>query len=219
MVILHVPDLHIPFHNQGALKFVCKLRDKYKPHKIIFGGDVFDQYSMSRYAKDPDALSASKEFELASKEIKKWIKEFPRVNITTGNHDIRLMKRLGEIGIPFELIGMKYNELWGLPNTWYWHEQIEENNIIFMHGSKTGPCAHIETAKAFRQNTVICHTHANAGVHWLTGPKDSIFAVNSGCLIDGDSMAFNYAKDMYQKPVLGATVITGNQPQFIHFEE
>lgn len=216
--ILHIPDLHIPFHHKKALSFVARVRDKYKCDKVILGGDVFDQYSMSRYGKDADALTTREEFERAKYEIQRWVKVFPKVEITTGNHDIRLIKRLSEVGIPANLLMKTFNEIWELPKTWTWHDQIIKDDIVFIHGVKSGMYAHINTARDYRKSTVICHTHSSLGVHHLTGPSDSIFAMNTGCLIDDKTYAFAYATDFTSRPVLGCGVITNGVPQVIRME-
>lgn len=218
MNILHIPDLHIPFHHKNALRFVCRVRDKYDINKVILGGDVFDQYTMSRYGKDPDSLTANQEFDLAKKEVKRWVKEFPDVDITIGNHDIRLHKRLYEIGIPSKLLYKTFNELWDLPNSWKWKNEIIYNNIMFIHGVKTGPNAHILTAKDYRQSVVMCHTHSTLGVSFLSGPNDTIFAMNSGCLIDDKSLAFRYAKEFTTRPTLGCGIILNGTPHVLRME-
>jgi len=43
----------------------------------------------------------------------------------------------------------------------------------------------------------------------------SRFAVNSGCLIDNKSYAFNYGKDYIAKPVISCCVIANNVPILI----
>ena len=215
MNILHIPDLHIPYQHKNALRFACRIRDKYKINKVIFGGDVFDQYSMSRYGKDPDALTANKEFDLAKKEVTRWVHEFPVADITTGNHDIRLHKRLVEIGIPPKLLIKTFNGLWDLPDTWKWGFDKEVDNIRFIHGVKSGQNAHYLTAKDYRQSVVLCHTHSTLGINHMAGPRDSIFAMNTGCLIDDKSLAFSYAKDFTSRPVLGCGVIINGEPHVI----
>lgn len=218
MNILHIPDTHIPFQHKNALKAVCKIRDKYRIDRVVFGGDVFDQYSLSRYSKDPDALTTTQEFDAAKKEIIKWVKEFPVAQITIGNHELRIIKRLSDVGIPQNLLIKSFNDLWDIPKTWKWDHEVFLDGITFIHGVKTGPNAHILTARDYRTSTVICHTHSTLGVNWMTGPSDSIFAMNTGCLIDERSMAFKYASEMTSRPVLGCGVILDGNPNVIRIE-
>lgn len=218
MNILCIPDTHIPFQHKNALKFTCKVRDKYKIDRVVFMGDLTDQYSLSRYAKDPDALTTTHEFDLSKKEISRWIKEFPKAQVVIGNHESRIVKRLADVGIPSNLLFKTFNELWDIPKTWVWDHEVFLDGITFIHGVKSGPNAHILTAKDYRTSTVVAHTHSTLAVNWMSGPTDSIFAMNSGCLIDERAMAFKYASEMTSRPVLGCGVIIDGNPIVIKME-
>jgi hypothetical protein len=213
--VLYIPDLHIPFEHRDALRFVCKVRDKYKCDTIIQGGDLFDNYAWSRYIKDPDSLTPRREFNISKARIKYWVKEFPVMTITTGNHCIRLMKKLKEVGIPADMIKQSFNDLWGVPDTWKWVDRYKFDGILYIHGAKSGEYAHVNNAKDMRCNTISCHTHSSGGIHFLANYEKNIFGMNGGCLVNDKTYAFYYANEFTRRPVLGCGVVIDGYPQFI----
>ena len=213
--ILYIPDLHQPFTHKNALNFVKEVRDEFECETIVFGGDVFDQYSLSSYSKDPDHLTTRNEYDDARRNIKAWVKAFPVAKCIYGNHEKRLFKRLYDANIPFDLLNQTYNNIWGIPNTWEWAERHVIDNIVFLHGMREGEYAHVNTAKDLRRSLVMCHTHASAGVHYLASFDNTIFAMNAGCLIDDSSYAFAYAKEFTRRPVLGCGVVVDGIPKFV----
>lgn len=211
--ILVIPDLHIPFEHKNALRFVSDLKSQYHCTKTIQIGDIVDQYGFSRYPRDPDSVTTRDEVVESRSKIQEWASEFPELIITTGNHCKRIHKRLYEIGIPHDLVLKTVSEIYDMPKKWKWVSEHEENNIMFIHGSKSGPYAHINTAKDFRQSVVIGHTHSTLAVDYMSGFNDRIFGANTGCLIDQNEYAFFYARELTRRPVLGAMVlINGTLP-------
>jgi hypothetical protein len=213
--VLHIPDLHSPFIHKHALKFVKKVYKDYGCDTVIFGGDVFDQYSWSRYPTDPNVLTGRQEFKRAKRQIASWVDVFPEVTITTGNHDLRFFKRLKESRIPEEMVVHNFNEIWGLPDTWNWVNQYKIDNVIYMHGARSGENAHVTNAKDNRCSTVSCHTHSTGGVEYMANRENQIFAMNTGCLVNDREVGFAYANDLTRRPVLGCGVILDGFPVFV----
>lgn len=213
--VLVIPDLHIPFEHKRALDFCCRVRDKFKCDTYVQEGDLFDQYSMSRYPKDPDAMNAKDEFNLSKTRVSRWIKEFPKMVITTGNHCVRILKRIRDAGIPPSMLVKTFNTLWGLPDSWKFINRYVVDGVTYIHGAKSGEYAHANTARDERSNIVIAHTHSTGGVHWTANYKSAMFGMNVGCLIDETTYAFFYANEMTRRPVLGCGVIIDGFPTFI----
>lgn len=212
-----IPDLHLPFNHKNALEFLTEVSNRFKCNTTIILGDIFDQYTMSRYAKDPEANNVKVEFTQAKNEVKKFIKKFPNAVCLFGNHDVRIMKRLREANIPPNMIIPTFNQLYDLPKTWSWTNRVKKNEVVYLHGSKTGPYAHFNTAKEFRCSTVIGHTHSTGAVQYSSSFEDTIFGMNAGCLIDDTTYAFYYANEMANRPVLGCGVVLddGKLPIFV----
>jgi len=213
--VLCIPDLHSPFIHKRALKFCRTINEEYSCDRVVIVGDLFDQYCFSRYAKDPDSLSPRSEIEKAKRQIHSWVEAFPSVDITYGNHDMRLFKRLRESNIPPDMFVKSYNKIFGLPDTWRWSDKITVDRVLYMHGSKAGEYSHVNIAKDLRRSVVSGHTHSSGGVHYISSYDDTIFGMNVGCLIDSNCYAFAYASEMTRQPVLGAGVIIDGFPTFI----
>lgn len=205
--ILVIPDLHIPFEHEEALRFCSDLKKEFCCSTVIQLGDITDQYCFSRYARDPDSLSTRDEVASAQIKIGEWADEFPELHITKGNHCARLSKRLYEIGIPSDIVLNTLNNIFGMPDTWKWYNELKINNILYMHGHKAGELAHLNTAKGYRMSTVIGHSHSTLAVQYTQGHNDKIFGVNAGCLIDQNKYSFFYAKELMSRPMLGAVVM------------
>jgi hypothetical protein len=215
MNVLHIPDLHSPFIHKYALQFVKDIYHQYHCDTVVFGGDIFDNYSWSKYPTDPNKLTGRSEFQRAKRQIKGWVEAFPVAKITTGNHDVRLFKRLKEARVPENMVISNFNELWNLPNTWQWSDRVTIDGIIYMHGSRSGESAHTNNAKDNRRSTVSCHTHSTAGIAYMANTNDTIFGMNTGCLVNDKEIGFAYANELTRRPVLGCGVILDGFPIII----
>ena len=127
---------------------------------------------------------------------------------------MRINKKLTEGGIPKEFI-KSFNDIWDLPNTWKWGYEFNINNHIYMHGNRDGIYSHVNIARDIRKSVITGHTHTSGGVHFMSSPTDTIFALNVGCLVDADKYAFNYCLEQSRKHVLGCGVILKDHPIFI----
>lgn len=212
--VLAISDLHIPFENEHALEFVKDIYKKYDCNRVVFMGDVFDVYSLSRYTKSPSSMNVIDEFKESKEKIKHWIKVFPDADCLLGNHEIRINKKLSEGGIPREFV-KSFNELFGLPYTWNWHNEIEINGATYLHGDRSGQLSHISLCKDMRKSIICAHTHFSAGIQYFTNSDSTIFALNCGCMINFNTYAFSYASSQAKKPVLGTGVVLGDLPIFI----
>jgi predicted phosphodiesterase len=212
--VLAVSDLHIPFEHKDAFKFIKHNYNEYDCNEIVFMGDMFDVYSISRYTKSPDSLNVSDEFKRAKDSVKTWVKEFPKAKCLIGNHEARINKRLTENGIPREFI-KSFNELFGLPKEWIWGHEFIINDVHYLHGNRDGIYSHVNIARDMRRSVVTGHTHTSGGIHYLSNYADCIFALNVGCLIDQTTYAFNYSAEQSRKAVLGSGIVINNIPHFI----
>jgi hypothetical protein len=213
--ILHIPDLHSPFIHKRALKFVKEVYNKYNCNEVVFGGDVFDLYSWSRYPTDTNTLTGRVEFQRAKRQISSWVDAFPIATITIGNHDLRLLKRLRESRIPPEMVITNFCDIWNLPNTWNWVDSYKKDGVVYIHGARSGENAHVSNAKDYRCSVVSCHTHSTAGVEFMSNRENTIFAMNTGCLVNDREVGFAYANELTRRPVLGCGVILDGFPVFI----
>jgi predicted phosphodiesterase len=213
--VLVIPDLHVPFHHQDALKFLAAVKKKFKPTEVINLGDFEDWHSINMHDHDPDGLSAGAELQKLREEAKPFFKLFPKMKICTSNHGSLPLRRAYKFGLPKELI-KSYKDILKAPKGWQWADEFEIDGIIYEHGeSFTGQQGAIKSANANMQSTVIGHIHAFAGIQYSANQKHLIFGFNVGCLINNSSYAFAYGKKFKAKPILGCGIIENGIPTFI----
>lgn len=221
---LIIPDLHAPFGHQRALEFCKSLQDEFKISKsnIICLGDFEDQYNFGKWPKSPDRKhTIIQEIEHTKDEIKKWAKAFPNMRMCTSNHGSRIAKRAFDAELPSQLL-RNYEEIFAYPKGWELRENFiicaSKHEFVAQHGEGfSGARGHIDAALANGLSTVIGHLHSFAGVSHIKTQHQELWAVNSGCLIDQESYAFEYSKHSKFKATIGATVILdgGRWPVFV----
>jgi predicted phosphodiesterase len=209
--ILAIPDLHCPFNHPDAIQFLRHVRDSVKPDRVVCLGDEIDAAAWLRYDKDPQGMSPTDELRRARETLARLNDLFPRLMVCESNHTIRPWKKAAAAGLTDDFLVSPGVAL-GCPD-WEWRPRWEIDGMVFMHGEGfSGPTAHVNAARQNRKSTVIGHIHAHAGVNYLTGYYDSIFAVNAGCLINPRSRAFDYGKHLLNRPWLGCAVIDNGTP-------
>lgn len=210
--VLVIGDTHEPFTKEGYLAFCRKIQEEYDCGTVVHIGDLVDNHAVSYHEKDPDGLSAGREFSEALARCKRWYYTFPNVKICIGNHDALPFRKAFTAGLPKTWL-KSYQELLQSPSTWEWNFKHIINGIIFQHGTGlSGEMAAINTARENRQSTVIGHLHTVCNTRYLASYKDLIFGVTVGCGIDHEKYAFAYGKENSRKPVIACAVIVNGIP-------
>jgi hypothetical protein len=118
------------------------------------------------------------------------------MRLAVSNHGQRWAKRAFEAEIPSVLM-RAYQEVIEAPRRWVWKDEWVFANLKFpmrmIHGcGYSGPNAARNAALDSRMNTIIGHVHSHAGVSYINqmGFGQTIWAMNVGCLIDSESLAF-----------------------------
>lgn len=206
MNILVVGDLHAPFTHPDYLRFCKKLRRKYRTKHTVFIGDIVDNHALGFYTHDPNGMSAGNETVEARKEVQKWYKIFPYVDVCIGNHDARGSRVAEKAGLPQDYLG-SYSKVWDTP-TWNWAFEHHWDDVAYIHGTgMSGKDIAINCAIQRRESVVLGHTHSYAGIKWHFNYNSAIFGMNVGCGLDDRAYAFAYAKDNVVKSCLGAGVV------------
>lgn len=218
-VKLAISDLQIPFQHRDALDFVIHVKKTfYKPGDVltvINEGDEVDQHTLSKYAADPNGRSAGDELHEAKIELKPWFAEFPVMLICESNHTYRGYKKGFEAGIPSEFF-RTLNEVYEAPPRWKWKDRWVIDDVVYEHGENvSGPTAALNAAIHNRMSTVIGHQHSHGGVVHSGSFHNTIWGLNTGCLIDVDKYAFKYGNKIRRKPTLGMGVIFNGIPIFV----
>lgn len=215
-----ISDLQVPFEHRDALDFCRHVRKIYVPKDykltVVNMGDEVDQRTLSlKHLPSGDGMSGSDELEEAKHRLRDWYREFPRTYVCQSNHTWRAYKKASSVGIPSDFM-RSIAEIYGAPPGWKWAERWFFNDICFEHGEfVSGQLAAIRAAQDNRMNTVIGHQHSNGGVLHKGSINGTLWGLNTGCLIDVESYAFNYGRALRNKPTLGTGIIVNGIPHFV----
>lgn len=218
--VLIIPDAHAPWVNWKALQQAYRWRLKHKPDLVICLGDLTDQKIWSRWPKDVDDASPSDEFIQAEKVLKKLHKMFPKMTILRGNHDVRILNRAIEAGIPGQMF-KDVDDVFAYPG-WTWVPQNEKfiintqrGKVLFVHGDEQGGTAAAKS-RALGMSLIQGHTH-KASITYTTVMKGTIFGAEMGCIMDVDSKAAKYAAPNPLGASVGFGVLKWGVPYFVDF--
>lgn len=214
--ILVIPDQHAPYQHPDALEFLAAVAAKYKPDTVVNLGDETDMHAMSYHDSDPNLDSAGMELEKAREFLGKMEHMFPRMLICHSNHGSMLHRKAKTHGIPADMLKSYRDVLFpkGGGQGWEWDflHRLELPNgemVQFQHQASGDILA---AAAHERCNLVLGHLHGKFCIDYAASRAALYWAVQSGCLIDGKSLAFAYGENHKHKPIVGATVIVDSLP-------
>jgi predicted phosphodiesterase len=209
--VLVIGDIHEPACHVGYRKFCQDLYDSWGCNRVLFIGDIIDHHCISFHQKDVDADGVVKESEMAHKGVRKWNKAFPKAEVMIGNHDERVFRLGASVNIPARFI-KDYDIVWDTPK-WQWKHETTIDRVHYIHGTGfTGKTPALNCAASSMVSTVMGHCHSVGGVHWLCGPDQSVFGMDTGCGVEISHPAMAYGKHMVKKPVLSAGVVIDGVP-------
>jgi len=213
--VVVISDLQIPYEHPDALPFIQLVVEQVGATQIVCIGDEVDQHAISRFDPDPDAYSGGDELAVSIRRLKKWYDAFPEVKVAQSNHTRRIYNKAFHAGIPESYI-RSIDEWLDAPPGWTWHDYFDIDGVRYEHGdAQGGMYAARNLAQRNRQSTVIGHHHSHGGVLYIANNTETIFGLNVGCLIDGQSRAFAYGKNSAFKPTLGCGIVIEGVPFFI----
>lgn len=199
--VLIISDIHLPHAHQDWYHFLSEIKNQYKPELIINVGDEIDGHSISFHDSDQELFSASKELEYAIEEIQHLKQLFPKMYLCESNHGSLIFRRMKHHGLPLRHL-KSLQELYNTPQ-WSWHHEIiletHIGNTLIVHG-KTG--AYHKLAMSQGCNAVQGHFHQRSEVTWSRSSTNNIFNMFVGCLINEQSLAFAYGKNIAKKPII-----------------
>ena len=205
--VLVISDLHLPYHHAKSFNHCRRIRDKYNCSTIIDIGDMFDLQVINFHEKDPDKYDMTTELDMTQREARRWSKEFPVMYHIYGNHSSLLYRQAKSHGLSSRMV-KSLNEMFDLPDTWYWADEWEKDDVRYVHGqSKSGKYAYVDYARDNMQSTVTGHSHTTAGTHWIASNSKLVYGFGVGCLVDRHSYGMAYARDFPKKPILGVGVV------------
>lgn len=211
-----ISDTHYPFSKKGHLNWIYEIFNQFQVNRIVHIGDLVDgsAWNMHEDTRDADMVSGGKEAELAQMDINKLFKLFPQGDLMMGNHDQLISRRMLKHSIPKKFY-KTFAEAWDFPKGWSTHDYLEIDNVLYLHGTgKSGHNAAVAFMQDYRQSVVIGHTHSSGGVNYRASYKELCFALNVGCLISVQNLAFQYGKNFSKKPTLGCGIVVDGKHGF-----
>jgi predicted phosphodiesterase len=209
--VLVIGDTHAPAMHRDYIKFLNKVRKKWKTTQVVHIGDVLDHHCCSFHDKHPENPGASMESKLAQKQIDKLYSEFPKATVCIGNHDARIHRLNASVGIP-SLYLKEFNGLYAT-HGWDWVNSTTIDGVYYYHGEGAGGRHPSFSAAKMRMESVVCgHYHSSAGIWWQAGPTTKVFGMNVGCGVDRSHWAMAYGGAFLKKPILSCGVVIDGSP-------
>jgi predicted phosphodiesterase len=209
-----ISDTHFPFHNKKAYAKMLKLIKDEQPDVVIQIGDLLDQYVFSKYTKrvkitpHDDVVLGLQVARQMWADIQKTVKNVKCYQIL-GNHDVRLMKRIGEC-LPELAEIYNLETLYNFPGVKVMksdREHLELDGIIYCHGHLNKSIDH---AKHFNKPTVHGHRHRP-----IIETEGSLWSMDVGFLADIDSIPLSYTPSTISKWRLAVGIVQNNMPRLI----
>lgn len=209
--VLVIGDLHEPFTLDGYLEHCLKVKDDFNCNEILFIGDLVDNHAVSYHEHDPSGKSPFDEYLLAIDNLQEWYKAFPVAKVCIGNHDELPLRRVFSTGLPKFWI-KSLEQILQAPKEYEFGLHHVIDDVFYTHGTGlSGDGAAMKIADKNRQSAVIGHLHSISNIKYSASYKDIIFGMTVGCGIDYKQYAFNYGRDMPNKPIISCAVVIGGK--------
>jgi len=220
--ILMFNDLHAPAMHKDAIKFLKAVDKEYGPFdKVVCNGDLFDFHACAQWDRNRFLPDSPFEIEEAIKAIQPLFKLFPKVDMTWGNHDLRVMKKAAKEGISTRFLkGLL--EAVGAPKGWnlekYYNVPTKAGTIKFIHDLGCRNVKKVISVKGM--NVAQGHLHTMFEIQYVANEHALNWGVTGGCLIDHSHPAYDYSRtssgtERLFKPVIGCTIIIDGIPHLI----
>lgn len=211
--VLLISDLHIPYHHQDALAFLGHLKEKYNPTRVICLGDELDKHALSYHDSDPDLPSAGDELRKSLPVVAELHKMFPKMDIIESNHGSLVWRKAKTFGIPKHYI-KGYNDVLGVGDGWKWSFDLTitlpNGQKCYIHHGKTSNV--IKLSQQMGMCAIQGHFHESFKIDYWGNPNGLFWAMQAGCLIDDDALAFSYNNVNIKRPVIGTGLIIDSIP-------
>lgn len=207
--------MHIPYQHKDAIKFLVAIKKLYKPDLVVSVGDLGDFHNVSFHKSDPRLPNANDELLALQQYARELEKHFPDMFITLGNHDQLPARRLFDQGLPDSFL-KPYNDLYGVGKGWKFIDELvikDKEEILYVaHGIvKDGR----KLAAQRGVHVVQGHYHTECRIDYVSNPRNLLWSMQVGCLIDKQALAFAYDKLNLNRPILAAGLSIEGQPHII----
>lgn len=212
--VLIIGDTHVPYHHPDSWDWLKAIKKKYlnKKSLILHIGDEVDGASISFHEKDPDLkFSPSSELEACIDILHQkggLYDLFPRLFLCHSNHGSLVYRRAKYAGLPAHVI-KDYADILKVKG-WEWHEDFlldTKKGPVYVHHGRS---SNIGKVVASSQSSCIAgHYHGLHKIEWFRGISSNRFGIQTGCLVDSGSRAFDYGRLSTTKPIIGSALLKG----------
>ncbi|RTL05269.1 phosphoesterase [Candidatus Dependentiae bacterium] len=219
-LVICISDFHSPYGSEDAVKFLDAIKSKYwkkaKNPIVVNTGDELDYHSISFHGADPALMSPSDELESAIKKLSPLYEIFPKMLLCESNHGSLVYRKQKFHGLPRSVF-KSYREILGAPRGWKWADdwtlKIGREDYCYFHHSKSAEV--LKTSQSMGMSCVSGHLHEKFSLSYWANPNNLYFAMQIGCLIDNESLAFAYNKVNLKRPIIGTGIIVDGSPLLI----
>ena len=213
--IFVISDLHAPYSHPDSLDFIHKIKKKYSPDCVVNIGDELDFSASSYHESSTELYNPSKELEEGKRILKKLEKIFPSMHLLHSNHGSMAFRKANTAGIAKNLL-KPYHEMLEVSKKWIWHDTLTlptpMGNVYFVHQQSSNV---LQVCAAVSMNVVQGHYHTKSCIHYTSSPEKLMWAMNVGCLLDKNHLAFKYSRVIVKRPILSCAVVTMGIPKLI----
>lgn len=214
--VLVIGDIHFPYNHPDTIAFLKKIKEVYKPDKIIQIGDEVDFHAISFHGADPDLLSPGDELQSAIQKLQPLYKLFPKMDLIESNHG-SLVYRKGKFhGLPRNVF-KSFREVLEAPKDWRWHFDLtiklsNGNYCYFHHGKTSDP---LKLSQSMGMSSVQGHFHEKFSINYWGNSLGLYWQAFTGCLVNDDSLAMSYNNTNLKRPIIGSLMIIDGWPRLI----
>lgn len=206
---LIISDIHLPYHDLEPINVAYEYAVKHNVDSIIFNGDTFDFYALSRYQKDPRIRNLSAEIQIGKEFLQETNKIFPKEKVRKffklGNHEERweayLMNKAPELvgSEIFEIENVYEFEEFGFERVDGRQEIHVGDNFTVLHGHEFtyGAYSPVNPARGFftryGENVIGGHLHRPSHHTERTGRNKikSSWSLGCNCLLRPEYATLN----------------------------
>lgn len=214
--VLVISDQHFPYNHPDIIAFLRAIKAKYRPDRVVNIGDEIDAHAMSFHDHDPDLMSPGDELQTAISRLKPLYKLFPKMDLIESNHGSMIYRKGKHHGLPRHVF-KAYRDVLCAPKGWHWTPDltIKLSNgtwCYFHHGKNANG---LRLSQSMGMNVIQGHHHSIFGIEYWGNPLGLYWSMQVGCLIDKDTLAFEYNKTDLKRPVIGTGIIIDGLPRLL----
>ncbi len=212
--ILVISDLHIPYHHPDAFAFLKALKKKYKFDRVINIGDEVDNHAISYHEHDPDLAGPSDELAQSRSYLKQLEKMFPEMDIISSNHGSLYSRKLKTAGLPKAIL-KSMNDIYQVGRGWVFHRELKltlpnKEEVLFVHGMSANG---LQASQGRGINLVQGHFHTKFNIQYWRSSSQLCWGMTVGCLVERETLAFEYAREGKMMQIIGCGGIIDNYPR------